>query len=81
LNNVAFALPNVSLTPFALVIILKLTNLNSGAHVCDVTLDVDAFAISDTHSIGVIRSGEGIYFRADQLQTIAYCCILLDTIL
>jgi hypothetical protein len=48
LNEVALAIQHVSLTPSAIVIILKLTNVNSGVHVCDVALDADAFAISDS---------------------------------
>jgi hypothetical protein len=70
LNEVALVIRDVSLTPSAIVIILKLPNVTSGVRVCHVALDADAFAISDMHSIGVIRSGEGINFLADQLHTI-----------
>jgi hypothetical protein len=77
LNEVALAVRDVSLTPSRIVIILKLTNVNSGVRVCDVFLDADVFAISDMHSIGVIGSGEGIYFLSDQLHTIRVMVVLI----
>jgi hypothetical protein len=58
---------NVSLTSSTILIVLKLMNANSGIRVCDAPLDADTFANSDTHSIGVIGSSEGINFWADQL--------------
>jgi hypothetical protein len=70
LNEVGLDIRDVSLTPSRIVIILKLTNVNSGVRVCDVSLDADAFAISDMHSIGAIGSGDGIYFLSDQVHTI-----------
>jgi hypothetical protein len=45
----------------------QLTNVDSGARVCDAALDADTFATSDTHLIGAIGSGEGIYCWADHL--------------
>jgi hypothetical protein len=47
MNEVALAIRHVSLTPSAIIIILKLTNVNSRVRVCDIALDADAFAISD----------------------------------
>jgi hypothetical protein len=44
-----------------------MTNVNSGVRVRDVVRDADTFANLDTHSIGIVRSGEGIDFWADQL--------------
>jgi hypothetical protein len=55
------------ITLCTLLIRFKLTTINSRLRVCDVARDVDAFATSDTHSIGVIGSGGGIHFWADQL--------------
>jgi hypothetical protein len=40
LNDVALAIQNVSLPPFAIIIMLKLTNVNSRVDVYDVALDV-----------------------------------------
>jgi hypothetical protein len=44
-----------------------MANVNSGVHVCDVARDADTRANSDTHSIVVIGSGEGIDCWADPL--------------
>jgi hypothetical protein len=54
LNDVALAIRHVALTPYIILMVLKLTNVSSRVSVCDVTLDADTFASSDTHSIGVI---------------------------
>jgi hypothetical protein len=41
--------------------------LSGGLRVCDLALDADTFANSDTYLICVIGSGEGIYFWTGQL--------------
>jgi hypothetical protein len=42
LNDIALAIRNISLTPSVILIISKLTNINSGIRVCDVALEPDA---------------------------------------
>jgi hypothetical protein len=69
-NDVALAIQNVALTPNVILVVLKLTNVSSGVRVCDVGLDANTFATSDTHLIDVSGSCEGIYFWVDQWYTI-----------
>jgi hypothetical protein len=45
-------------------------NDRSVVRVCDVALDADTFAISNTHLIVVIGPGEYIYCWADQLPVV-----------
>jgi hypothetical protein len=71
LNNVALVMRNVSLTPYTILIVLKLTNVNPGARVCDVVVCADPYANGDAHSIRVIGSAECIYWWFDQLHTMS----------
>jgi hypothetical protein len=54
LNDVALAIPHVTLIPYTILMVLKLTNISSRVSTCDIALDADTFASSKTHSISVI---------------------------
>jgi hypothetical protein len=62
LIDVTLVMRNVSRTPLTILIMFELTNATSAVRICDSALDIDTFATSETHLMGVIRSGEGIYF-------------------
>jgi hypothetical protein len=40
-NDVTIVMRNISLTPYPIVIVLKLTNVNSATKYCGIALDVD----------------------------------------
>jgi hypothetical protein len=45
LNNVTLVMRTISLPPYTILIVFKLTSVNSGACVCDVAVYADPYAI------------------------------------
>jgi hypothetical protein len=61
-NGVTLVMRNISLRLYTILIGLKFMNGNSMTSICDVAIDAYAYANTDSHSIVIIGSGEGLYW-------------------
>jgi hypothetical protein len=61
-NDVTVVMRNILLTPYTILMVLKLTNVNSATEYCGIALDAYMYANTDAHSVNVIGCGEGVYW-------------------